>query len=335
MGPERLEAAPDSTQRREGHEEHPGAPTQIFLRALCAFVLNSSADRREKQMKLATFTAGGAQELGIVDGQRVICLSRAAPRLARDMTDLIARWKDVERDVHGIAQGSAQVLELSHVKLNAPIPRPGKIMAIGLNYADHIEETKQPKPEHQIWFSKMPTAINGPFDPIVIARAGEAVDYEAELVVVIGKMGRHVSKADASSIVFGYCCGNDVTERAWQFRTSQWVLGKSFDTHAPIGPWITTADETGDPHTLGIRCFVNDEKRQNSNTKNLVFNVWDQIEHLSSVLTLEPCDLLFTGTPGGVGNAMRPPKFLRSGDKVRVEIDRLGAIEAQCAAEGR
>jgi 2-keto-4-pentenoate hydratase/2-oxohepta-3-ene-1,7-dioic acid hydratase in catechol pathway len=285
-------------------------------------------------MKLATFTANSAPELGVVDGERVICLSRAAPQLARNMTDLIARWRDVERDVRGIAQAAAHVVELSKVRLNPPIARPGKIMAIGLNYADHIEETKQPKPEHQIWFSKMPTSINGPFDPIVIARGGEQVDYEAELVVVIGKKARHVAKKDAASVVFGYCCGNDVTERAWQFRTSQWILGKSFDTHAPIGPWITTGDEAGDPHALGIRCFVNGEKRQDSNTRNLVFNVFDQIEQLSQVMTLEPGDLLFTGTPGGVGAAMRPPKFLKSGDKVRVEIDRLGAIEAECRQEG-
>ena len=286
-------------------------------------------------MRLATFSAGGAPELGIVDGERVICLSRAAPRLAHDMPDLIARWHDLERDVRGIAEKAEPGLDLSKVRLLAPIPRPGKIMAIGLNYADHIEETKQPKPEHQIWFSKMPTAVNGPVDPIVIARAGEHVDYEAELVVVIGGKGRNVSKAEAAALVFGYCCGNDVTERAWQFQTSQWVLGKSFDTHAPIGPWITTADETGDPHALGIRCFVNGEKRQDSNTRNLVFNIWDQIAHLSKVMTLEPADLIFTGTPGGVGNAMRPPKFLRPGDHVRVEIDRLGAIEADCIAENR
>ncbi len=286
-------------------------------------------------MKLATFTAGGAPELGIVDRERIICLSREAPNIASDMIDLISRWREVERDVRGIAQRASQVVELSKAQLKAPIPRPGKIMAIGLNYADHIEETKQPTPEHQIWFSKMPTAVNGPFDHIVISRAGEQVDYEAELVVVIGKKGRHVSREDASATVFGYCSGNDITERAWQFRTSQWILGKSFDTHAPIGPWITTADETGDPHALGIRCFVNGEKRQDSNTKNLVFNVWDQIEHLSKVMTLEPGDLLFTGTPGGVGAAMRPPKFLKAGDRVRVEIDRLGAIEANCAAEER
>jgi 2-keto-4-pentenoate hydratase/2-oxohepta-3-ene-1,7-dioic acid hydratase in catechol pathway len=285
-------------------------------------------------MKLATFRADGAPELGIVDGTRMICLTRAAPGLAQNMMELIQRWPTVERDVRGIAQSPLHVLELSKVKLMAPVPRPGKIMAIGLNYADHIEETKAQKPDKQIWFSKMPTSVNGPYDPIQIPKVSTAVDWEAELVAVIGKGGRHVSKANAPGAVFGYCCGNDVSERVWQRRTPQWILGKSFDTHAPIGPWIVTADELGDPHTLGIRCIVNGETKQSSNTKNLVFSIWDQIDELSQVMTLEAGDLIFTGTPGGVGAAMNPPQFLHAGDKVRVEIDKLGAIEAVCAAEG-
>lgn len=207
-------------------------------------------------------------------------------------------------------------------------------MGIGLNYADHIKESGQETPHHQVWFTKAVTAINGPFDRIEIPRASPMVDYEAELVVVVGKRCRHVPKESAAEVVFGYCVGNDVSVRDWQLRTPQWVLGKSFDTHAPIGPWIVTADEVGDPHTMGIRCFVNGERRQNSNTENLVFNVYDQIAHLSEAMTLEPGDLIFTGTPGGVGGAMRPPKFLKAGDKVRVEIDRIGAIEAVMHPEG-
>jgi 2-keto-4-pentenoate hydratase/2-oxohepta-3-ene-1,7-dioic acid hydratase in catechol pathway len=285
-------------------------------------------------MKLATFRADGAPELGIVDGERMICLSRAAPGLAQNMIELIQRWPRIEQDVRGIAKAPLHVLELSKVYLMAPIPRPGKILAIGLNYADHIEETKAQKPDKQIWFSKMPTSINGPYDPIQIPKVSSAVDWEAELVAVIGKGGRHIGKAGAADAVFGYCCGNDVSERAWQRRTPQWILGKSFDTHAPIGPWIVTTDEVGDPHALGIRCIVNGETRQSSNTKHLVFNLWDQIDELSQVMTLEAGDLIFTGTPGGVGAAMNPPKFLKAGDKVRVEIDKLGAIEASCAAEG-
>ena len=139
--------------------------------------------------------------------------------------------------------------------------------------------------------------------------------------------------AEAAKAIFGYCCGNDVSERTWQWQTPQWVLGKSFDTHAPIGPWITTADELSDPHTLDIKCIVNGQTRQSSNTKHLVFNVFDQIEHLSKVMTLYPGDLIFTGTPGGVGAAMKPSQFLKPGDRVRVEIEALGAIEARCVAE--
>jgi 2-keto-4-pentenoate hydratase/2-oxohepta-3-ene-1,7-dioic acid hydratase in catechol pathway len=284
-------------------------------------------------MKLATFSAGGPPEVGVVDGDRIISISRNAPSLARDMIDLIARWQEVRSEVQAVAKSGQQAQKIGDVHLLAPVARPGKIMAIGLNYADHIEETKAARPEHQIWFSKMVTAVNAPFDEIQIPRGSTAVDYEAELVVVIGNGKRHIAKSDAGDSVFGYCCGNDVSERTWQFRSTQWILGKSFDTHAPFGPWITTADEVGDPHRLGIRCFVNGEKRQDSNTKNLVFNVWDQIEQLSQVMTLEPGDVVFTGTPGGVGAAMRPPKFLEPGDAVRVEIDRLGAIEAVCKPE--
>lgn len=284
-------------------------------------------------MKLATFRAGSAPEIGVVAGENVISLTRAAPGLASDMIDLIARWDVVARDVRRIAQAGAHALALNDVKLMAPVGKPAKVMAIGLNYADHIAESGQQKPEKQLWFAKMPSSINGPFDPIQIPKAGQAVDYEAELVAVIGKGGRHIAKADAERAVFGYCCGNDVTERAWQMQTPQWVLGKSFDTHAPIGPWITTADDVGDVHALAIRCVVNGEKRQESNTKNLVFDVFDQIAHLSKAMTLHPGDLIFTGTPGGVGAAMRPPKFLRAGDRVRVEIEKLDAIEAACAPE--
>jgi 2-keto-4-pentenoate hydratase/2-oxohepta-3-ene-1,7-dioic acid hydratase in catechol pathway len=225
-------------------------------------------------------------------------------------------------------------IAIKDVKLLAPLRRPGKIMAIGLNYADHVAESGQKTPEEQVWFAKHVTSINDPFADIQIPKASSLIDYEAELVVVIGKRCKHVSKEDAPGVVFGYCVGNDVTARDWQFKTPQWILGKSFDTHAPIGPWIVTADEVGNPHELGIRAFVNGEKRQDSNTKHLVFNVYDQIAHLSKAMTLEPGDLIFTGTPGGVGAAMKPPKFLKAGDVVRIEIDKLGAIEGTMKPEG-
>ena len=166
-----------------------------------------------------------------------------------------------------------------------------------------------------------------------IPKVSHFVDYEVELVAVIGKGGRHIAKDKAHECVFGYCVGNDVTERVWQHRTPQWSLGKSFDTHAPIGPWITTPDELDDPHALDIRCFVNGELRQNSNTRHLVFNVYDQVAQLSQAMTLEPGDLIFTGTPGGVGAAMEPRHFLNAGDIVRCEIAGLGHLENTFLAE--
>ncbi|PZQ58340.1 MAG: 5-carboxymethyl-2-hydroxymuconate isomerase [Phenylobacterium zucineum] len=284
-------------------------------------------------MKLATFDAGAGPQLGAVAGDRIIPLSAAAPGLPADMTGLITAWPEVEGEVHRLAEAAANAVALDGVRLLAPIRRPGKIMAIGLNYADHIAESNLGTPEHQVWFSKAPTASNGPYDPIQVPKVSQALDYEAELVAVIGQGGRHIARDAAAGAIFGYCCGNDATERAWQHRTPQWVVGKSFDTHAPFGPWITTADEVPDPHVLGIRCLVNGEVRQDSNTRHLVFDVWDQIEHLSQAMTLEPGDLIFTGTPGGIGAAMKPMRFLKAGDRVRVEIDGLGALDNPCADE--
>ena len=284
-------------------------------------------------MKLATFTTGGAPELGVVTGDRIVPLNRAAPGLPADMIGLIKAWPTVEAEVRAIAAAGTGALALDSVQLLAPIPRPGKIWAIGLNYADHIAESGMGTPEHQVWFSKAPTSANGPFDPIDVPKVSQALDYEAEMVAVIGTGGRHISRANAASAVFGYCVGNDATERAWQHRTPQWVVGKSFDTHAPFGPWITTADEVPDPHALAIRCTVNGETRQDSNTRHLVFNVWDQLVHLSQAMTLEAGDLIFTGTPGGIGAAMKPMQFLKAGDRVRIEIETLGAIENPCAPE--
>jgi 2-keto-4-pentenoate hydratase/2-oxohepta-3-ene-1,7-dioic acid hydratase in catechol pathway len=278
-------------------------------------------------VRVARFEHSGRESIGIVLGDDIVAVDFAA-----SMNDLIARWATAA-DTVAKAIRSGTRLPLSSVRLLAPVPRPGKIFAIGLNYADHIAESRMDTPAHQVWFAKAVTSVNGPSDPILIAKAGPFVDYEVELVAIIGKRGRNVSRANAADHVFGYCVGNDVTERFWQHRTPQWTLGKSFDTHAPIGPWITTSDELEDPHDLGIRCFVNGELRQNSSTKHLVFDIWDQIEHLSQAMTLEPGDLVFTGTPGGIGAAMEPRQFLKAGDVVRCEIDELGAIEATLVAE--
>jgi len=273
-------------------------------------------------MKFATFETGGVEHIGIVSDDGLI-------ELPGDMIGLIREWGKRKDEVARIAREEEPQYKLSEVRILAPVPRPQKILAIGLNYADHIQESGQAMPERQIWFSKLPNAVNGPFDPIEIPKASSAVDYEAELVFIVGRRCRDLTREEAAGAVFGYCAGNDISVRDWQFATSQWILGKSFDTHAPFGPFIVTADEVGDPHGLGIRCFVNGEKRQDSNTKNLVFDILDQVVLLTRTMTLFPGDVIFTGTPGGVGFAARPPNFLKSGDNVRVEIDRVGVIEAR------
>jgi ureidoglycolate lyase len=280
-------------------------------------------------MKLATLTIGGGpSELGIVKGGDVIRIREVLPGLPTSMIELIAEWDLVQAELCGVAEQARHVVPLTDVQLLAPIARPGKIMAMGLNYADHVAEAGLERPEHQVWFSKQANTVHPPYAPIQIPKASAFVDYEVELVFVIGKRGRHLSKAEAPEHVFGYCIGNDVTARDWQKRTSQWVLGKSFDTHGPFGPWITTADEVEDPHWLGIRSIVNGEVRQNSNTRELIFNVFDQVEYLSQAMTLEPGDVVFSGTPGGIGAAMKPPLYLKPGDQVRCEIDELGVLEA-------
>jgi len=282
-------------------------------------------------MKLVTFVADGSERIGVVKEKGIVDLSRSAA--PSDMIGLISAWPKIEADIRRFADTAKPDFAVAEVRLKAPVPRPPKILAIGLNYADHIAETGREKPERQVWFAKLSNAVNGPYDPIEMPRVSTAIDYEAEFVFVVGKRGRHIAKEKAHEMVFGYCAGNDVSVRYWQYASPQWILGKSFDTHAPFGPWIVTPDEVGDPHTLGIRCLVNGEMRQNSNTRELVFNIFDQIAHLSEAMTLEPGDVVFTGTPGGVGAAMKPPGYLKAGDVVRVEIDKIGALEAQMAAE--
>ncbi|MBX9605846.1 MAG: fumarylacetoacetate hydrolase family protein [Gammaproteobacteria bacterium] len=279
-------------------------------------------------MKLASYTAEAGTRVGIVVGDTIVDAG-----IDGTMLDVIRDWA-ILKPVFESRVATIAGTPLAAVRLEAPVERPGKIFAIGLNYADHIAESKLGTPEHQVWFTKAQTSVNGPYDPILIARGTATPDYEAELVAIVGRGGKHIAAADASGAIFGYCVGNDVTERLWQHATPQWSLGKSFDTHAPMGPWIVTADEVRDPHGLGIRCFVNGELRQSSNTRHLVFNVWQQVEHLSVGMTLEAGDVLFTGTPGGIGAAMDPRRFLVPGDVVRCEIDTLGHIEGVMVAEG-
>jgi len=217
---------------------------------------------------------------------------------------------------------------LSDVTLNAPIDDPQKFLAIGMNYQAHADEAAAagiPIPTHQLWFNKQVSCITGPFDPIDLPKVSDKLDYEAELGVVIGRKCRHVSAAGARAVIAGYFVCNDVTVRDWQQRTPTYTLGKSFDTHGPIGPWLTTDDEIANPLALEMVLTVNGEERQRSSTGDMIYNIYDQIAYLSTVMTLEPGDILATGTPAGVGIATG--QFLKAGDVVRVAIGGLGAIE--------
>lgn len=279
-------------------------------------------------MRLVRFDDAGSPRLGVIkNDDRVISLAQLSSRYPT-MLSLIEGGDEALAAVHDIA-GSASDVALDGLKLLAPVERPGKYLAIGMNYRKHMEEAKRigaPVPTNQYWFNKQTSCIVGPFDD-TDPGVSHALDYEVELGVVIGKRAKHVSVDDARHHVFGYIVCNDVSARDWQSHAPTFTVGKSFDTHGPIGPWIVTADEIADPHTLGIRCYVNGELRQNSNTAELVYNVWDQIAYLSTAFTLDPGDLLATGTPSGVGVAMTPPRFLQAGDVVRCEIDQIGAIE--------
>ncbi|MFP6835313.1 MAG: fumarylacetoacetate hydrolase family protein [Pseudomonadales bacterium] len=266
----------------------------------------------------------------MVVGSAVVDLSAAG--LPATMIDFLTAGEDAFAAAT-LAAVAKDRIELDDVSLHAPIPNPGKILAIGLNYGDHIEESGMDRPRHQMWFNKQHNAINDPYGDIALPSVSKMLDYEAELCVIIGKRCKHVPRERASEVIAGFCCGNDVSVRDWQMRVPTMQIGKSFDTHAPIGPWLVTPDEVGDPHTLDIRAIVNGEVRQNSSTRHLIFDCYDGIAHLTQAFTLDVGDVLFMGTPAGVGMAMKPPAYLKEGDVVRVEIEKLGHIENRVATE--
>lgn len=221
---------------------------------------------------------------------------------------------------------TGECVPVAGLQILSPL-RPGKLIGIGLNFRDHAAETGKPVPELPLLFAKMPTAVTGPSGPVRLPAYTDKADFEGELAVVIGREARDVSSADALEHVFGYAVMNDVSARDAQLREPQWVRAKGADTFAPWGPWITTADEVPNPQALGIRTWVSGELMQDGNTANMVFSVAELIAFIASSFTLEPGDVITTGTPAGVGVARTPPRFLRDGDVVRVEIDGLGAIE--------
>lgn len=279
-------------------------------------------------MKLVTFTHGGSTRTGVVDGDEVVDL--AGSGAPNEMIALLEAGDSALEAARGAVAGGGTRYALSDVTLESPILRPPKILAIGVNYADHIAEAAESGmkvPEFPVLFNKQSTSAHPPFAPFHMPRASSALDYEGELGVVIGKPCRHVPKERAHEVIAGYTIVNDATVRDWQLRTPTMTIGKSFDTHCPMGPWIVTPDEFGDPHTHDLKTWVNGELRQDSNTKHLVFDCFDIIEHLSTAFTLEVGDVIPTGTPGGVGIAMKPPQLLKVGDVVKIAIDGIGEIE--------
>jgi 2-keto-4-pentenoate hydratase/2-oxohepta-3-ene-1,7-dioic acid hydratase in catechol pathway len=281
-------------------------------------------------MKLCRFTQAGFTRIGKVVDDKVVDLGEVAG-VTGSMRALLA---DLDRLRPTLETANAPAYPLAAVKLEAPITDPQKFLAIGMNYQAHADEAAAggvATPTSQLWFNKQVSCITGPFDSVEIPKVSDMVDYEAELGFVIGKRARHVSEADALSIVAGYLVCNDVTARDWQFRSPTFTLGKSFDTHGPLGPWITTSDEVADPQALTLHLSVNGEERQRSSTGDMIYNIRAQIAYLSTVMTLEVGDVIATGTPSGVGMASR--RLLKDGDVVRVEVDGLGALENRFVAE--
>ncbi len=288
-------------------------------------------------MKLVTFTYRQETRVGALlargSQEVVLDLNRVQPSLPRDMLAFLqAGDAAMELAKHALAAANERdLLPLSQVTLQAPLPRPGKIICVGHNYDDHTGGI--PRPEVPTFFAKYSNVVIGPHQPIVITRTSDKVDYEGELAVVIGQRCKYVTTADALNVVAGYTIFNDVTARDFQKRTTQWTLGKSFDTFGPMGPALVTRDEIPDPGNLELVLTVNGEERQHSNTCHLIFPIPFLIAYLTEAMTLEPGDLISTGTPSGTGASRQLPAYLKPGDKVCVRIDKIGELVNPIAAE--
>jgi len=278
-------------------------------------------------LKLCTFTTGDQTRIGVAVGGEIVDLAAAAPELPKSMRAFLGAGAAALERARAAAAGGKFRLPIGSVRLEAPVLDPQKFFGVGLNYADHAAETGRTPPEFPTIFNKQSSCVNGPFAPVVLPPGGGYTDYEGELAFVIGRRCRHVPRARAAEVIAGYTICNDVSVRDWQQRSPTMTLGKSWDTHGPLGPWIVTADEISDPHGLDLKTWVNGELRQSSNTKNLIFDCYAVVETLSTVCTLEPGDVISTGTPSGVGVAMNPKRFLNAGDVVRIEISGIGHIE--------
>jgi 2-keto-4-pentenoate hydratase/2-oxohepta-3-ene-1,7-dioic acid hydratase in catechol pathway len=283
-------------------------------------------------MRIVTFEVAGQVHPGVISGDFVLDLTDAG---------FLSTVDFIKHSPVGQAKVEKLVAEapidsrypLASVKLLAPIQQPRKLICVGLNYLDHAKETGQEVPTVPTIFNKFATAVIGPGDNVVLPKVSKAPDYEAELAFVVGLGGRHIPAENWRNHVFGYTIMNDVSARDYQRATSQWLMGKTFDTFAPLGPWIVTADEIADPHALDIQLEINGEKLQDSNTRELIFKIPDLIAFLSSVFTLEPGDIVSTGTPSGVGFTRKPPRFLRAGEEVVVRVEQIGELRNPVVAE--
>lgn len=286
-------------------------------------------------MRLATLNTPQGPRPAVLVGDSYVDLLSTDNQLPRSVRAILADPAAMASAKAASERPNAARVPVSSAKLHAPVPDPQKIICVGLNYRDHAIESKMAIPKEPVLFSKFPSALIGHGEPIVVPKVSTKVDYEAELVIVVGKRGRHIPEARAMDYVAGYSVGHDVSARDWQLEKDgkQWMVGKTFDTFAPVGPTLVTKDEVPDPHKLGIRLRLDGKTMQNSNTEQMIFSVGQIIAYLSIVFTLEPGDLIFTGTPPGIGHALTPPVYLRGGETAEVEIDVLGLLRNPVVAE--
>jgi 2-keto-4-pentenoate hydratase/2-oxohepta-3-ene-1,7-dioic acid hydratase in catechol pathway len=286
-------------------------------------------------MKIVTFRRNEESwpEVGVVRGESIVALGANCPT----PTALIENWPMAKAPIlEYLEKAPAEaILPFAKTKLMAPIPRPPKLLCVGLNYRDHAIESKMEIPKVPTIFNKFSTSIIGPGDDIILPKTSEKPDYEAEFAFIIGQGGRHIPAEKWQDHVFGYTIINDVSARDYQMATTQWLMGKTFDTFCPMGPWMVTADEIEDPHALDIKMTINGEVLQNSNTRELIFRIPDLIAYLSSVMTLESGDIVSTGTPAGVGLGHNPPRWLRPGDECVISIAGIGELRNPVVADGK
>ncbi|MBS3952269.1 MAG: fumarylacetoacetate hydrolase family protein [Methylomicrobium sp.] len=283
-------------------------------------------------MKLATFTFEGKTRVGAVVGDWIVD-SLGVKAIPEDMIGFLEGEASSIDAMQQLIAKNTQRIALADVILQAPVPRPGKFLGIGLNYADHIDETELEKPEYPTFFTKQSSCVIGQGAAIHRPKVSEKLDYEGELAFIIGKRCRHVAVDKAHEVIAGYTIANDVSVRDWQFRSATWTLGKSFDTHGPLGPWLVTPDEVGNPHQLALETWLDDEKRQSSNTRHMIFNCFEMIAYLTQAMTLEPGDVITTGTPAGVGVKMKPRGYMKPGQTVRITIEKIGTLINPVIAE--